>query len=74
MSPLVDPAAFTSAHSRGEAILLMVLGTVLIIMGALLGVITSQWFTGVMAVLLGALGGWTGVVLNREITKRRRRA
>jgi hypothetical protein len=52
----------------------MVLGTVLIIMGALLGVVTSQWFTGVMAVLLGALGGWTGVVLNREITKGRRRA
>ncbi len=74
MSPLADPATFVLAPSRSEAILYVVEGVVLIIMGVLLGVIANQWYIGFIAMMVGGFAIWGGVVQYRRVTKRRRRA
>ncbi len=74
MSPLADPATFVLAPSRSESILYVVEGVVLIIMGVLLGVIANQWYIGFIAMMVGGLAIWAGVVQYRRVTKRCRRA
>lgn len=74
VSPLVDPAAFTSAPSRSEVILLMVEAAAFIIFGVVLGAIASQWYISVIATVVGGFLIWAGVVQYQRVIKGRRRA